>query len=211
MLQALFYVSIVGPVISWNSHYLTYTSNHFQGAQISFNSKSARSPISILNKQRSIHHVFRFMTQEANINTEHESIQQSLKASFMDNLSKHAADGTEWASQFGLEDESGAIFYALFYAIRSTAKMGLRGHPFYISQEDIRSTVINFLSPKNQLSGFFTFEDLKQALEDDFLDANRGIANSKREAWKVSPCSRLNFRFLVLFLCYIFLGLFVLF
>ena len=113
------------------------------------------------------------------------SIQPSRKASVLSSLSEHTSDAMHWATQFGLEDDSGAIFYALFYAIRSSAKLGLGGHPIYIADADIQSTLGAFLSPNNQLAGFFTFEDLTQALEDDFLDANRGIANSKREAWKV--------------------------
>ena len=37
----------------------------------------------------------------------------------------------------------------------------------------------------NAFEGFFTFDDLAQAVEDDFLDANRGSTDN-RQGWKVS-------------------------
>jgi hypothetical protein len=111
---------------------------------------------------------------------------KSLENSVLSNLCNYSSDATQWAAQFGLEDDSGAIFYALFTSIRHSAKLGLRGLPFHMKETDIRSSVGDFLTTSNQLTGFFTFDDLRQALEEDFLDANRGIANSKREAWKVS-------------------------
>ena len=40
-------------------------------------------------------------------------------------------------------------------------------------------------NPKDGFSGFFTFEDLKKALEDDFLDADRGSTDN-RKGWNVS-------------------------
>ena len=126
--------------------------------------------------------------------------QQSLKNSILYNLVQHSSEANHWATQYGLDEDSGAIFYALFYAIRSSAKLGLRGHPLFLTEGDIRLSAADFLNSNNQLAGFFTFDDLTQALEEDFLDANRGIANSKREAWKVRRYSSMIYLLLLLLL-----------
>ena len=127
-----------------------------------------------------------FMTQDSvSDESSFASNHLHLKKSVLSSFNGHTSDATCWAEQFGLEDDSVAIFYALFSAIRSEATLGLRGKPIYLTEEDIRSTCSHFLHANNQLSGFFNFDDLTQALDENFLDANRGIANSKREAWKV--------------------------
>jgi len=125
------------------------------------------------------------LQDSSSIEQQNTSNNLSLKNSVLSSLVRHSSDATQWATDFGLEQDSGAIYFALFSAIRSSAKLGLRGQPLFITDNEIRSSSPDFVTEKNQLAGFFTFDDLTRALEDDFLDANRGIANSKREAWKV--------------------------
>ena len=42
------------------------------------------------------------------------------------------AESKRWASHFGLTEESGAAFYALFSGIRSAGSLGVKGKPFFI-------------------------------------------------------------------------------
>ena len=88
-------------------------------------------------------------------------------------------------------DESGAAFHALFSGIRSSAALGLKGSPFYLKGEDVRKAMGGSGDNDNgsdndsdPFNGYFTFDDLAKALEDDFLDANRGSTDN-RQGWKV--------------------------
>lgn len=179
---------IVGPVISWSAYHIPPSSDPIRTTQSTHSQRVLRC---FVPRQIPTYNIARFMAPD--IGGVQQSIQKTLRDSILSSLSQYFADATSWANQFGLEEDSGAIFYALFYAIRSSVKLGLRGHPFYITESDIRSSCAEFLSPNDRLSGFFTFDDLTQALEDDFLDANRGVANSKREAWKVRLVFTMSF------------------
>lgn len=91
-----------------------------------------------------------------------------------------------WAEMFDLADESGAAFHALFSGIRSSAALGLKGKPFHLKSKDILKAIGE---PDGEaFDSFFTFNDLAKALEDDFLDADRGSTDN-RQGWKVASVS----------------------
>ena len=89
---------------------------------------------------------------------------------------------------FDLVDESGAAFHALFSGIRSSAALGLKGSPFYLKSLDICHALNGVVDINDETAApfcdYFTFDDLAKALEDDFLDANRGSTDN-RQGWKV--------------------------
>lgn len=78
---------------------------------------------------------------------------------------------------FGLgEAEKG--FYALFEGIKKNVPIGLKGKPFYLKAEQVEKAM------GKSFAGFFTYEDLETAVNDDFLDAGRGTTDN-RKGWKV--------------------------
>jgi hypothetical protein len=107
-----------------------------------------------------------------------------------DTILSRIADSTDasikWAKMFDLADESGAAFHALFSGIRSSAALGLKGKPFYLKSKDILEAM--GYPDGSGFDGFFTFNDLAKALEDDFLDADRGSTDN-RQGWKVASVS----------------------
>ena len=92
-------------------------------------------------------------------------------------------ESKRWASDFGLERESGMAFHALFTGIRSAASMGVNGKPFFLKKNEIQSALED-TNESNPFSGFFTFDDMADAVEDDFLDAIRGSTDN-RKGWSV--------------------------
>jgi hypothetical protein len=96
----------------------------------------------------------------------------------MSSSASPAASAQQWADMFGL-GESERAFYALFDGIRKEIPIGLRGKPFVLRENQIKDAVgVSF-------GGFFNFEDLEKAVNDDFLDAGRGTTDN-RKGWKVS-------------------------
>ena len=93
------------------------------------------------------------------------------------------AESKSWASDFGLTEESGAAFYALFSGIRSAGSLGVKGKPFFIKNSDILSA-LDVTNEKDAFAGFFNFNDMAKAVEDDFLDAIRGSTDN-RKGWQV--------------------------
>ena len=104
----------------------------------------------------------------------------------MSSSASPAASAQQWADMFGL-GESERAFYALFDGIRKEIPIGLRGKPFVLREDQIKDAVgVSF-------GGFFNFEDLEKAVNDDFLDAGRGTTDN-RKGWKVSiKACRSNF------------------
>jgi hypothetical protein len=94
-----------------------------------------------------------------------------------------ASESKSWASDFGLTEESGAAFYALFSGIRSAGSLGVKGKPFFIKHSDMLSA-LELENEKDAFAGFFTFNDMAKAVEDDFLDAIRGSTDN-RKGWQV--------------------------
>lgn len=90
------------------------------------------------------------------------------------------AVSNEYAETFGL-GAAEAAFYGLFLSLRqSNLALGLKGSPFVLRHSDIESA----LHQPTQWPGFFTMQDLENALADDFLDAARGSTDN-RKGWMV--------------------------
>jgi hypothetical protein len=105
-----------------------------------------------------------------------------LEEQVLKNISKLKESAKEWSDMFGLTEEE-AAFYALFKAIRESVPLGLKGKPFCLPDKDIHKAFGG-----QSFSGFFTKDDLKKAVEDDFLDADRGSTDN-RKGWKVASVS----------------------
>jgi hypothetical protein len=90
-------------------------------------------------------------------------------------------DPQEWADMFGFGSSERA-FYALFEGIKKSIPIGLRGKPFVLRRDQVQKAVgVSF-------GGFFNYQDLERAVNDDFLDAGRGTTDN-RKGWKVSFAS----------------------
>ena len=100
-----------------------------------------------------------------------------LVSSILESMQEYEAAGQQWTEMFGLQDVEGR-FFSLFSAIRKHNPLGLRGEPFVIRKEEFGDVA------GDGFGGFFTFDDLAQALQDDFLDAGRGSTDN-RKGWKV--------------------------
>jgi len=123
---------------------------------------------------------------------------------FLNQYGNSLEEGYNWAKEFGFTDDDDnnehtqktaeGAFYALFKAIKNIDSMnnsnekllGLDGTPFYIP-----STLLSKVegSDSSKLSNFFHFPNLAIALEEDFLDAQRGSTDN-RKGWKVSEVSQ---------------------
>jgi hypothetical protein len=101
-------------------------------------------------------------------------------------IQEASTESQKWAEEFDLVSESCASFYALFSGIKSSAAFGLKGSPFYLKGEELSKIIMNHNEGGvgNPFQNYFTFDDLAKALEDDFLDANRGSTDN-RQGWKV--------------------------
>ena len=119
-----------------------------------------------------------------------EGVEEGEGLSLLDNtilsrIEEASSESKQWAEDFDLVEESGAAFHALFSGIRSSAALGLKGSPFYLKGADVCKVMSD--SGGDPFKGFFTFQDLSKALEEDFLDADRGSTDN-RQGWKVCLC-----------------------
>ena len=110
--------------------------------------------------------------------------------------------GKEHAEMFGLDEsdkeeeklQTSAAMFALLDAIKHTlgadGGLGLSGHPFVLRKAEIERVIMEDeeSSSTTIFEKFFTIGELKLALEDDFLDAQRGSTDN-RKGWSVSPVS----------------------
>ena len=119
-----------------------------------------------------------------------------LDNNILSRIEEASNEAKQWAEDFDLVSEAGAPFFALFSGIRSSAALGLKGSPFYLKGEDFRKVmggdnggndVDGSDNSDDPFNGYFTYDDLAKALEDDFLDANRGSTDN-RQGWKVCFC-----------------------
>jgi hypothetical protein len=113
-----------------------------------------------------------------------------LDHDILSRIADAAASSGDWAQDFDLVSESGASFHALFSGIRSSAALGIKGKPFYLKSEEVMRVISDKGDDGNDserlgFDGFFTFDDLAKALQEDFLDASRG-STDVRQGWKVS-------------------------
>jgi hypothetical protein len=115
--------------------------------------------------------------------------------------------GKEYAETFGLDEDNenddvddntkveqytSAGLYALLDSIKTTLpdRLGLSGHPFLLRKNKLESSMIDE-TPNSMIQlfdGFYTMNDLEQALSDDFLDASRGSTDN-RKGWSIQPVS----------------------
>ncbi len=106
-------------------------------------------------------------------------------------------EGHQWAKEFGFSDDDDdsqtapeGSFFAIFRAIQKLDSsvesceklLGLNGTPFYIPAKILAGKEGG---QKNAFSNYFHFRDLALALEEDFLDAQRGSTDN-RKGWQVS-------------------------
>ena len=127
-----------------------------------------------------VHHTIdnRITRCDATLSANAESV---LSGVVLDQISQGELSAKEYAEMFGLGD-SEAGFNGLFSAIRNSGiACGFKGYPFVLRNDEITKALNMDASP---FEGFFTIDDLEQALEDDFLDAARGSTDN-RKGWKV--------------------------
>ncbi len=116
---------------------------------------------------------------------EETATDSGLDEGILSRITDATQESKQWAEDFDLSDESGAAFFALFSGIRSSAALGLKGKPFHLKSSDVLKAMESSDDETGAFSGFFTFDDLTKALEEDFLDADRGSTDN-RQGWKVS-------------------------
>lgn len=104
-----------------------------------------------------------------------------LEEQVLESMSKSVDASKEWSDMFGLTQDE-AAFYALFSAIRESVPLGLKGQPFVLREDDIVKAF------GQSFAGFFTKKDLQKAVQDDFLDADRGSTDN-RKGWQVASVS----------------------
>lgn len=102
----------------------------------------------------------------------------------LQSISDSAQEAKGWSEMFGLDDTE-AAFYALFKGIRNTVPLGLKGLPFVLHQADIQQAMD---CPSDIFKEWFDIKDLEKAVNDDFLDADRGSTDNAR-GWQVSSVS----------------------
>ena len=92
-------------------------------------------------------------------------------------MQEYQSEAQQWSQDFGFSENDGVgEFYSLFRAIRQLNPLGLTGQPFVLRHDELVGLA--------SFAGYFTFDDLAQALQDDFLDAGRGSTDN-RKGWKV--------------------------
>jgi len=117
---------------------------------------------------------------------EDASMTGALEEQLLDSISSSSQEAKEWSDMFGLTD-SEAAFYALFKGIRNSVPLGLKGHPFVLHQADIVKA-LDYPEGTDVFKGWFTKSDLEKAVNDDFLDADRGSTDN-RKGWQVASVS----------------------
>jgi len=140
---------------------------------------SLRAP-SLLSQQK---HVILYATTEESSSSS-VTTSKLLDTNILSAIEKAYSESKQWAEDFDLVSESGAAFHALFSGIRTSAALGLKGSPFYVKGNDLKGVILDCDNENGPFSTYFTFTDLEKALEDDFLDANRGSTDN-RQGWKV--------------------------
>lgn len=117
---------------------------------------------------------------------EDASMTGALEEQLLGSISSSSQEAKEWSDMFGLSD-SEAAFYALFKGIRNSVPLGLKGQPFVLHQADIVKA-LDFSKDDNVFKGWFDIKDLEKAVNDDFLDADRGSTDN-RKGWQVASVS----------------------
>lgn len=149
----------------------------FLAATVLFGTSQGFSPTPFLAKKSSLLATLASPSVEAG-NT-------AIVNDLLQSIAESQASSLEWTEMFGLAAREQA-FYALFEGIRKSITLGLRGKPFVLSQADVVMALS--LSEPSPFGGYFTFDDLAKAIEEDFLDAGRGSTDN-RKGWKMTTVS----------------------
>ncbi|KAL7539651.1 hypothetical protein ACHAXR_012510 [Thalassiosira sp. AJA248-18] len=133
-----------------------------------------------------------------------------LVEQFLSQYETSLEEGQQWAHEFGFAEEeetAEGAFYAIFRAIRKMDSnngissegsgeklLGLSGTPFYVpaallAKAEENSSNRGDSDGTNMFSNYFHFPHLATALEEDFLDAQRGSTDN-RKGWQVSAVSQ---------------------
>lgn len=145
---------------------------------------------------------------EGDISTQAEPVSPSLSLleQFITQYQQSLEEGNKWANEFGFAEEGEeapeGAFYAIFRAIRQVDAetnnsdgggsnggeklLGLSGTPFYVPGYVLAKAESKH---KNAFCDFFHFPHLAKALEEDFLDAQRGSTDN-RKGWQVAAVSQ---------------------
>lgn len=108
-----------------------------------------------------------------------------LQDELLSSISASSQKAEEWSDMFGF-GEPEAAFYALFAGIRNSVPLGLKGAPFLLTHAQLQTA----LSANNKVfQGWFDMNDLEKAVNDDFLDADRGSTDN-RKGWQVTSVSQ---------------------
>ena len=124
---------------------------------------------------------------------------EGVKASILESMSSSVEAANEWSDSFGFSNQAETTFYALFLAIRNSCTLGVKGAPFHLKENEILNAMTHdsdgistgtssSSSSSSSFIHFFTMNDLKNAVNNDFLDAQRGSTDN-RKGWKVSAVS----------------------
>jgi hypothetical protein len=103
----------------------------------------------------------------------------------LDQMSSSYQAAREYADMFGLGGTEMGLYCLLDSMRKSGIALGLRGLPYVLRKDDIAKALDQ---EEGVFDGFFTMDDLEQALEDDFLDASRGSTDN-RKGWKIAAVS----------------------
>lgn len=103
--------------------------------------------------------------------------------SVLERLASVKQDAQQYAAMFGLEEGPEDAFHALFLAIKSVP-LGFKGYPFVLRDDALADA----WKESTGFRGFFTMNDLEQAVQDDFLDAARGSTDN-RKGWQITDVS----------------------
>jgi len=125
-----------------------------------------------------------------------------LANQFLAKYQESLQEGHKWAKEFGFSDDDDGSqssspegsFFAIFRAIQKMDSavesgeklLGLNGTPFYVPAKLLAGEEGH---EKNAFSNYFHFGNLALALEEDFLDAQRGSTDN-RKGWQVAAVSQ---------------------
>jgi len=110
----------------------------------------------------------------------HDPPSSSLKDSVLQTMQTLVPESNEYAEMFGLGPAE-AAFYCLFGALREIP-LGLKAKGCFCLRNDAITNALQ--QQESGFPGFFTMQDLEQAVTADFLDAARGSTDN-RKGWKV--------------------------
>ncbi|KAL7459211.1 hypothetical protein ACHAWC_011004 [Mediolabrus comicus] len=178
---------------------LVFSLNHEHYYASAFTTSSSRPVIASKVKLHSA------VEGDISLQAEPASPSMALVEQFINHYVQSLEEGNKWANEFGFAEEgeeaAEGAFYSIFRAIRHVDAetngvscesnngeklLGLSGTPFYIPGYVLAKAEGKH---KNTFCDFFHFPHLAKALEEDFLDAQRGSTDN-RKGWQVAAVSQ---------------------